>query len=85
MLLMTRRSFLAAPALPAVAAAQREAQPQRSTQPNFIFIMADNLGVLGCYGGKLIRTPNIDRLPKMECGSTPVTRARPRVRHPAVS
>lgn len=33
-------------------------------QPNIIFIMADDLGYgdLGCYGQKLIRTPNIDRL-----------------------
>ena len=32
--------------------------------PNIVFIMADDLGYgdLGCYGQKLIRTPNIDRL-----------------------
>lgn len=32
--------------------------------PNIIFIMADDLGYgdLGCYGQKLIQTPNIDRL-----------------------
>lgn len=36
---------------------------QRS-QPNIIFIMADDLGYgdLGCYGSTSIRTPNIDRL-----------------------
>jgi arylsulfatase A-like enzyme len=64
MLLMTRRSFLTVPALASAAAAQRAPRAQRSAQPNFIFIMADDLGVfdLGCYGGKLIRTPNIDRL-----------------------
>jgi arylsulfatase A len=33
-------------------------------RPNFIVIMADDLGYgdLGCYGGKLWPTPNIDRL-----------------------
>jgi len=33
-------------------------------KPNFIFILADDLGYgeLGCYGQELIQTPNIDRL-----------------------
>ncbi|MBZ0257983.1 arylsulfatase, partial [bacterium] len=33
-------------------------------KPNIIFIMADDLGYgdLGCYGQKLIQTPNIDKL-----------------------
>ncbi|MCC6492942.1 MAG: arylsulfatase [Pirellulales bacterium] len=32
--------------------------------PNFVFILADDLGVgeLGCYGQQIIRTPQIDRL-----------------------
>jgi arylsulfatase A len=45
--------------LPTVAHAQ---QPNR--RPNVIFILADDLGYgdLGCYGQKIIQTPNIDRL-----------------------
>jgi arylsulfatase A-like enzyme len=37
------------------------AQPSK---PNIIFILADDLGYgeLGCYGQKIIQTPNIDRL-----------------------
>jgi arylsulfatase A-like enzyme len=42
-----------------------EGDRDRSTsRPNMIFIMADDLGYgdLGCYGQKLIQTPNIDRM-----------------------
>ena len=41
--------------LPALAAGKK---------PNIIYILADDLGYgdLGCYGQKLIKTPNIDRL-----------------------
>jgi len=36
----------------------------QSSRPNVIFILADDLGYgdLGCFGQKLIKTPNIDRL-----------------------
>ena len=37
---------------------------EEKTNPNIIFIMADDLGYgdLGCYGQGIIQTPNIDRL-----------------------
>lgn len=37
---------------------------QNAPRPNIIFILCDDLGYgdIGCYGGKAIRTPNIDSL-----------------------
>ena len=37
---------------------------ERITQPNIIFLLADDLGYgdLGCFGSKVIQSPNLDRL-----------------------
>lgn len=52
---LTRRDLFACAAL---------APPAPPQPPNFVFIMADDMGVfdLGCYGQKKIKTPNMDRL-----------------------
>lgn len=51
----------------------------RTTKPNILFILADDLGYgdLGCYGQKLVSTPNVDKLAaegvrftQVYCGST---------------
>ncbi|XP_015419454.1 PREDICTED: steryl-sulfatase, partial [Myotis davidii] len=41
-----------------------EAQSRAPSRPNFVLIVADDLGIgdPGCYGNKTLRTPNIDRL-----------------------
>ena len=60
MSLIDRRRFLQSGG--ALAAGALSAQSRRP--PNIVFILADDLGYgdLGCYGQKMIRTPNIDRL-----------------------
>lgn len=68
---MKRRDFIKLAGLSAFAAglphaseAAEGASALRGRRPNIVFIMADDLGYgdLGCYGQKLIQTPNIDRL-----------------------
>ncbi len=46
----------------AIAALASPAAPNQ--KPNIIYILADDLGLgdLGCYGQKILKTPNIDRL-----------------------
>jgi arylsulfatase A-like enzyme len=42
------------------------ARAQEEKKPNIVFIAIDDLKpILGCYGDKLVKTPNIDRLAKM--------------------
>lgn len=55
---MLRRQFLGT-----MAASLLQAQPA-GRPPNILFILADDLGYgdLGCYGQRLIATPNIDRM-----------------------
>jgi len=65
---LTRRRFLQETAAGAAALAARQrlraAPARRERPPNILVIMSDehNAGVTGCYGSKLARTPNLDRL-----------------------
>ena len=61
---MTKHGYIVFTVLSATSSVT--AQPLTGTprRPNILFILADDLGYgdLGCYGQKLIETPNIDSL-----------------------
>ena len=70
--------------LAATITAQAKMPPNR---PNFILIMADNLGYgdIGPFGSKLHRTPNLDRMAregrKLTSFTAPAACALPAARH----
>ncbi|MFM7318095.1 MAG: sulfatase-like hydrolase/transferase, partial [bacterium] len=46
-----------------IISAQLPAQAADAKRPNVLFLISDDLNnLLGCYGDKLAKTPNIDRL-----------------------
>ena len=65
---MKRRDFmkysLAATLTAATGLRARQRSEGKATKPNFLFILADDCtyNVLGCFGGKDVKTPNIDSL-----------------------
>ena len=62
----TRRNFIKTITLGSAAVAVSDLFPgcYKSKQPNFVFILVDDLGWkdLGCYGSTFYESPNIDRL-----------------------
>jgi len=58
-----KTTHLIIPCIVGVAACSPSGQ-QKNTQPNIIYILADDLGYgdLGCYGQAIIQTPHIDKL-----------------------
>ncbi len=63
---LTRRSFLGAAAAGVVGLAMGSATlgALRQRAPNILVILSDDQGYadLGCYGGKVVRTPHLDKL-----------------------
>lgn len=61
---MNRRSFVQIGITSALPAQIPKAAKSKSSTPNILFLMADQLRAdcLGCYGNGVIHTPNLDRL-----------------------
>lgn len=61
---MTRRTFVGAAAAAPFAVTAQAQGASAAPRPNFIFLMADDLGYadVSCYGRRDYTTPNIDRL-----------------------
>ncbi|HUT45641.1 MAG TPA: sulfatase-like hydrolase/transferase, partial [Sedimentisphaerales bacterium] len=80
---LTRRNFLKYTAWfaadIALTAGARGATKESSQSPNFVFILADDLGWadLGCYGSDLHETPNIDGLARQGMRFTDAYAAAP--------
>ena len=57
---VSRRAFILGSTVPVILAQRRTAEPK----PNIVLILAEDLGawLLGCFGNKEIRTPNLDLL-----------------------
>lgn len=61
---MTKHGYIVFTVLSAASTVTAQPQTETPRRPNILFILADDLGYgdLGCYGQKLIETPNIDSL-----------------------
>ena len=66
--MIIKNLFLPAVSLLTLSAGAKEKETvlKPNAKPNIVFILADDMGYneLGCFGGKVIETPNIDRLAK---------------------